>query len=69
MDNVRISLGLAATDLEGRLAWGHTGFWNTFVYHVPSLDMTVAGCVLNHHGLEGKELARRLVVTAAAWRP
>jgi D-alanyl-D-alanine carboxypeptidase len=61
-------LGLAATDLEGRLAWGHTGFWNTFVFHLPSLDMTVAGCVLNHHGLEGRELARRLVAAAVAAR-
>ncbi|MDY0108387.1 MAG: serine hydrolase domain-containing protein [Candidatus Krumholzibacteria bacterium] len=54
-------LGLMVADLGGRLAWGHQGFWNTFAFHVPSLDATVAGCVLNHDAANGRELAARLV--------
>jgi D-alanyl-D-alanine carboxypeptidase len=54
-------LGLSCTELHGRLAFGHTGFWNTFAFHVPSLDLTVAGCVLDHEGTKGQELADRLL--------
>ena len=54
-------LGLICADLEGRLAWGHTGFWNTFVFHVPSLDLTVSGCILNHFATKGQTLAEKLV--------
>jgi D-alanyl-D-alanine carboxypeptidase len=57
-------LGLMCLDLGGHLAWGHTGFWNTFAFHVPALDLTVSGCVLNHHAAKGQELARRLVLAA-----
>lgn len=59
-------LGLMCVDLDGHLAWGHTGFWNTFAFHVPALDLTVSGCVLNHHVAKGQELARRLVQAAQA---
>ena len=49
-------------ELANYLAWGHQGFWNTFAFHVPSLDLTVAGSILNHHPVEkGQELAKRLV--------
>lgn len=59
-------LGLAAAELGGYLAWGHTGFWNTFSYYLPALDLTVSGCILNHHVDKGRNLAARLVETAAA---
>ena len=55
-------------ELDGRLAFGHQGFWNTFAFHVPILDLTVAGCVLNHHAVNGRELAAELVATVAATR-
>lgn len=58
-------LGLMCVDLDGHLALGHQGFWNTFAFHVPSLDATVAGCILNHDAVNGRELARRLVARLA----
>ena len=61
-------LGLMCLDLSGQLAWGHQGFWNTFAYHVPSLDATVAGCILDHDAVNGRELASRLVARLAAGR-
>lgn len=54
-------LGLMCVELDGRLAWGHQGFWNTFAFHVPSLDLTVAGCVLDHDAANGRLLAGELV--------
>ena len=62
-------LGLAATDFGEHLGWGHTGFWNTFVFHVPLLDLTVSGCILNHHAEKGRELARMLVEAVATGSP
>jgi len=58
-------LGLACSDFGNHLAWGHTGFWNTFVFHVSALDLTVSGCILNHHAEKGRELALRLVEAVA----
>jgi len=54
-------LGLMVVDLNGHMAWGHQGFWNTFVFHVPALDLTVAGSILDHHATNGRELAADLV--------
>ncbi len=54
-------LGLMCMDLDGKMAWGHQGFWNTFAFHVPSMDLTVSGCVLNHHAANGRLLAGELV--------
>jgi len=59
-------LGLMCVELDDRLAWGHQGFWNTFAFHVPTLDATVAGSILNHDAQNGRELARRLVAAVAA---
>jgi D-alanyl-D-alanine carboxypeptidase len=58
---VNYGLGLASINLGKHLALGHSGFWNTFVYHVSELDLTVSGCILNHHAVKGRELAWRLV--------
>jgi len=58
-------LGLANINLGEYLAQGHTGFWNTFVFHVSELDLTVSGCILNHHAEKGRELAWRLVEAVA----
>jgi D-alanyl-D-alanine carboxypeptidase len=59
-------LGLFCLELDGRLVWGHMGFWNTFAFHVPSLDLTLAGCILDHHAEHGVVLAERLIAAAAA---
>jgi hypothetical protein len=59
-------LGLMCVDLDGHLAWGHQGFWNTFAFRVPALDLTVAGSVLNHHAANGRELAAELTSRVAA---
>jgi D-alanyl-D-alanine carboxypeptidase len=59
-------LGLMCMEMGGHLAWGHQGFWNTFAYHVPALDLTVAGSILNHHAANGIQLADRLVARVAA---
>jgi CubicO group peptidase (beta-lactamase class C family) len=62
-------LGLICTELGGHVAYGYSGFWNTFAFHVPALDLTVSCAVLNHHAARGQELADALVreVEAAAW--
>ncbi len=62
-------LGLVCDDFGDDLAWGHTGFWNTFVFHVPEHDLTVSGCILNHFADRGRELARQLVAAAVAPTP
>lgn len=59
-------LGLMATDLDGQFAYGHTGFWNTFAFHVPGLEATISGCVLSHDAARGRVLAARLATRLAA---
>jgi D-alanyl-D-alanine carboxypeptidase len=54
-------LGLMCMEPDGKMAWGHQGFWNTFAFHVPSMDLTVSGCVLDHHATNGRVLAANLV--------
>lgn len=54
-------LGLIVTELGGHVAFGHSGFWNTFAYVVPALDLTISGAVLNHHAGRGTELADAIV--------
>lgn len=34
--------GIYSRDVEGARGYGHTGFWNTFAFHFPELDLTVA---------------------------
>jgi len=57
-------LGLICPDLGGTLALGHGGFWNTFAYHVPEMDLTVSGCILNHDAIRGLELVKEVVALA-----
>jgi len=59
-------LGLMVTECDGRLAIGHQGFWNTFAYHVPSLDLTLGGSVLNHDATNGLQLVKRIVAAVAS---
>jgi len=34
--------GIYSRNVGGVTAYGHTGFWNTFSFHIPDLDLTVA---------------------------
>ena len=34
--------GIYSKMVNGVTAYGHTGFWNTFSFHFPELDLTVA---------------------------
>jgi D-alanyl-D-alanine carboxypeptidase len=34
--------GIYSRNVGGVTAYGHTGFWNTFSFHIPELDLTVA---------------------------
>lgn len=61
-------LGLMYMQLGGRQAWGHQGFWNTFAFHLPALDLTLSGTVLNHKSENGKILADRLAARIAKER-
>ncbi|MEW6757433.1 MAG: serine hydrolase domain-containing protein [Acidobacteriota bacterium] len=62
-------LGLMVVECDGWIAYGHQGFWNTFAFHVPSLDLTVGGTILNHDAANGRVLLRRLVAAVAASGP
>jgi len=57
----RVLEPLVNINLGDYLAQGHAGFWNTFVFHVAELDLTVSGCILNRHAEKGRELAWLLV--------
>lgn len=59
-------LGLMVVECDGRLAFGHQGFWNTFAFHVPTLDLTIGGSILNHDATNGRVLLCRLVSAVAA---
>jgi D-alanyl-D-alanine carboxypeptidase len=58
-------LGLMAMDLDGHLAFGHQGFWNTFAFHLPGLDATLSGCILSHDAANGRLLASQLAARLA----
>lgn len=58
--------GLFPNPCGDRELLGHSGFWNTFVFHDRDRDLTVGGCILNHDAARGAELACRLVALLAA---
>ncbi|MFN0179800.1 MAG: serine hydrolase domain-containing protein [Gemmatimonadales bacterium] len=41
-------LGIVETSLLGYRAYGHTGYWNTFAYYLPDLDLSIAGSLLQN---------------------
>ena len=62
--------GLAVDQLEGYRAAGHTGFWNTFVWYFPELDLAIAGSIQQNAayaaaGPLALELLRRVVPARA----
>jgi hypothetical protein len=38
-------MGIYAMSLAGDQGFGHTGFWNTFSFHIPSTDVTMASSI------------------------
>lgn len=60
-------LGLMHMQLGGHDALGHQGFWNTFAFHIPSLDLTLSGVILNHHAANGRILADRLAACVSEY--
>jgi D-alanyl-D-alanine carboxypeptidase len=57
-------MGLWVTEIGGRTAYQHTGFWSTSTVHVPELDLTIAGTVNQHEGGESLDRAVEEVVRA-----
>ena len=49
-------LGLFVYNIGGRPAYGHSGFWGTYVVHVPSTRVTVAGVALDASGFDSLRL-------------
>jgi hypothetical protein len=34
-------MGIAKSDIDGTVCYGHGGFWGTLAYHCPAIDLTV----------------------------
>jgi D-alanyl-D-alanine carboxypeptidase len=58
-------LGLMTMMAGDHLCVGHQGFWNTFAFHVPALDLSLGGTILNHDAENGWKLVERLVAVAS----
>ncbi|HMG30067.1 MAG TPA: serine hydrolase domain-containing protein [Jiangellaceae bacterium] len=52
-------LGISAIEDAGERGWGHNGFWNTFSYHYPDLDATIAGSVSQRQAFDVSDALRR----------
>ncbi|MBN2184748.1 MAG: beta-lactamase family protein [Candidatus Krumholzibacteriota bacterium] len=53
--------GIWQIDVDGMTGWGHTGFWNSFVFHFPESGITVAGAITQRNGLKGRALCDEAV--------
>jgi D-alanyl-D-alanine carboxypeptidase len=38
-------MGIYAMVLAGDQGFGHSGFWNTFAFHIPATDVTIASSI------------------------
>lgn len=56
------AFGIYRMDVGGDVAWGHTGFWNTFSFHIPSRDVTIAGSITQ----QGRSAVSRALLRLAA---
>ncbi|MGH8823626.1 MAG: serine hydrolase domain-containing protein [Jiangellaceae bacterium] len=52
-------LGISAIEDAGVRGWGHNGFWNTFSYHYPDLDATIAGSISQRQAFDVTDVLRR----------
>ncbi|MBK7832536.1 MAG: serine hydrolase [Gemmatimonadetes bacterium] len=55
------ALGIYRQQVAGEVLWGHTGFWNTFSFHIPAKDVTIAGTIT----LQGRSAVARALLTSA----
>ena len=55
------ALGIYRQQVAGEVLWGHTGFWNTFSFHIPTRDVTIAGTIT----LQGRSAVARALLTSA----
>ncbi|CAM2070419.1 Beta-lactamase family protein [Sulfidibacter corallicola] len=55
-------MGLEPIDVDGHRGWGHRGFWNTFAYYFPDLDLAIAGSVMQREGPRGIDLVKEIYV-------
>jgi D-alanyl-D-alanine carboxypeptidase len=54
--------GIAKVLAGSHAGWGHSGFWNTFSYHFPELDVTVAASITQQEaGAVARTLLNRVV--------
>lgn len=42
--------GIARVPIGREQGWGHSGFWNTFSYHIPGRDITIAASITQQDG-------------------
>ena len=53
--------GIWQIDVDGMTGWGHTGFWNSFVFYFPESDLVVAGSITQRNGPKGRALSDEIV--------
>ena len=49
-DQGRYRAGIYFTEMDGVQGWGHGGFWNTWVYYFPELDIALATAITQTRG-------------------
>ncbi|MBU8923100.1 MAG: beta-lactamase family protein [Bacteroidales bacterium] len=53
--------GIWHIDVDGMTGWGHTGFWNSFAFYFPEMDLVVAGSIMQRNGPRGSVLVDEIV--------
>jgi D-alanyl-D-alanine carboxypeptidase len=61
---VDYGLGISAIQDAGVRGWGHNGMWNTFSYHYPDLDATIAGSISQRQAFDVSDVLRREAIAA-----
>ncbi|MEO8451447.1 MAG: serine hydrolase domain-containing protein, partial [Gemmatimonadota bacterium] len=60
-DNKGYRFGISPVVIDSVQGYGHTGYWNTFSYYYPDIDVAIAGAVTQNHEYK---LAKALNVAA-----
>jgi D-alanyl-D-alanine carboxypeptidase len=55
--------GMQKLQIGSLEVWGHTGYWNTFAYYIPALDLSIAGSVTQNQTRAGRRLQMRALET------
>jgi D-alanyl-D-alanine carboxypeptidase len=53
--------GIWHIDVDGVKGWGHTGFWNSFTFYFPEIDLVVAGSIMQRSGPKGQVISDEIV--------